>query len=479
LEALRSAKSSFKEAVLKGDPKLRPGDNVIDGFIKPITKNKETCYAQILFDNHSTEHLVGDCTTYLSHPWSVDFEWTLEAVEEYERTLPEDAPTQFYFCDFFAINQHNLEKDLRQLGFVVQSCNTLLLMAKPWQNPVIIDRLWCVYEVSQALRSKTELVFILPPNQWEEFHEALLKCMSDVWTFMREVFLSVSSCKAITTHPGDAQRINEFILKYLGGFQQVDQIVSQGLLSWLRRYIRAMVEDFPANGTIQHASFAYDAGDFFFDLEQFQTSYLSYEQSAALYKRLGDRFNWLTARNGMMIAMSNMGRKKESLTLSIELVQECVQEFGPHHEKTLDMKDNLATEYTESGLLHKAEPILREVLDGYQKIKRPMSKDIRITMMTLARILMQTNQVDEAANILEKMIVYETKNFGRDDESTLCSVSLFGRCQALKGMHSTAIELYQEALPVMIDKWGIDDMHVKNCEVWLEEAKEAVRQDDA
>jgi len=395
--------------VVKGDPRLRPGDNIVSGFIKRITQKRETCYAQYLFDNHSTQHLVGDCTTYLSHPWSVNFEDTLAAVEEYERNLPEDAPIQFYFCDFFAINQHNLETDLRQLGDVVQSCDTLLLMAKPWQTPVIIDRLWCVYEINQALLGKTELVFILPPDQWEEFHEALLKCMSDVWTFMREVFLSVNSYKAITTDPGDAQRINKFILKHLGGFVQVDQIVSKGLLTWLRQYIWLMVQDFPASGTLQHASFAYDAGDFFFDLEQFHTSYLSYEQAAALYKGLGDRFNWLTARNGMMIAMSNMGKKKESLTLSIELVQECVQQFGPHHEKTLDMKDNLATEYTESGLLHKAEPILREVLEGYQKIKSPMSKDIRITMMTLARTLMQTNKVDEAAAILDKMIVYETK----------------------------------------------------------------------
>jgi len=46
-------------------------------------------------------------------------------------------------------------------------------------------------------------------------------------------------------------------------------------------------------------------------------------------------------------------------------------------------------------------------------------------------------------------------------------------------MHSTAIELYQEALPVMLDKWGSEDMHVKNCEVWLEESKKAVKKDGA
>lgn len=460
---------------MKGDPRLRPGDNIVNGFIKPITQKKETCYSQYLFDDPSTKHLVGDCTTYLSHTWSISFEETLLAIEEYERTLSEDDPTQFYFCDFFAINQHNPETHLRQLGEVVQSCSTLVLMAKPWQTSATIDRLWCIFELSQAVLGKTELVFILPPEQWEEFHEALLKCMSDVWTFLREVFLGVNSCKAITTDPGDAQRINKFILKHLGGFEQVDQIVSEGLLTWLRRYIWVMVEDFPAMGTMQHASFAYDAGDFFFDLELFHNSYKSYEQAANLYKVLGHRFNWLTARNGMMIAMSNMGKKKESLNLSIELVQECIQEFGPNHEKTLDMKDNLATEYTERNMWRKAEPILREVLEGYEQIKSPMSKDIRITMMTLARTLMQTNKVDEATKILDKMILYETKNFGRHDESTLCSVSLYGRCQALKGLHKTAMALYQEALPVMLDKWGKDDVHVQNCQVWLEEAKLAVK----
>jgi len=460
---------------MDGDPSVSPGENIVVNFIKPNTQQNEKSYVECLFNDLLTQHLIGDCTMYVSHPWSIDFSETLAALGEYERSLPHDAPKQFYFCDYVSINQHNAEDDLRKIADVIRTCQTLVLMGKPWQTPVTVDRLWCIYEICQAVLGKTEVVVILPPKQWDEFHEALVKCMADVWSFLRDVFQGIDSCNAGTSVPADAEMIKKFIRKHLGGFKQVDQIVAEGLQTWLKRYILAMVEEFPDNGTMKHASFAYDAGDFFFDLELFQNSYHSYEHAAKLYKSLGHKFNWLTARNGMMIAMSNMGKKRESLNLSIELVNECVQEFGPNNEKTLDMKDNLATEYQERGMLEKAEPILREVLEGYQKIQPPMSKDIRITMMTLSRTLMQTNKVDEATKILDEMIAYETKRFGRNDESTLCSVSLYGRCQALKGMHFTAVALYQEALPVMLDKWGSDDTHVMNCKEWLEESKAALK----
>ena len=144
LEALQQIHTDFKEKRItfaKDQKDLSPGERLVYGFVKPATEEKKWSYASQLYHDPSTRELVGKCTTFVSHPWFTDFHVTLEAICEYEKSLPRNYPTQFYFVDYFAVNQHMPTDDLDQLGDLVESCSTLALMAEPWDKPVALTRL--------------------------------------------------------------------------------------------------------------------------------------------------------------------------------------------------------------------------------------------------------------------------------------------------------------------------------------------------
>ena len=159
---------------LPNDEKCRsPGEKIRDGLVMPRTRTNEWSYSEQLYYNENTRHLVGQCTTFLSHPWSANFNDTVLAIEEYEKNLPANSPQQFYFVDYFAINQHQPKTDLKELGALVIKCSSLVLMAKPWEKPVALTRLWCIYELAYALLGGTKVNIILPPEGKERFQRYL------------------------------------------------------------------------------------------------------------------------------------------------------------------------------------------------------------------------------------------------------------------------------------------------------------------
>ena len=95
------------------------------------------------------------------------------AMEEFETNLPDTAPPCFYFIDFFAINQHDPNKDLDQLGTIVKQSPKLLLIASPWERPVTLGRAWCIFELAHAVLGQTKIVLSMPADEKLTFREAV------------------------------------------------------------------------------------------------------------------------------------------------------------------------------------------------------------------------------------------------------------------------------------------------------------------
>ena len=97
-------------------------------------------------------------------------------------------------------------------------------------------------------------------------------------------------------------------------------------------------------------------------------------------------------------------------------------------------------------------------------------------MTSLGETLMAAGKLEEAAKIFQDVINYQTKKFGRSNETTLWPVSLLARCIGLGGNHKEAIKLFEEALPVMRTYYGLQDVDVQNCTNWLNESRAQVEE---
>jgi len=227
------------------DKKRSAGERLVDGLVKPVTDTRKCSYATHLWQDPNTRHLVGKCNVFLSHPWSGDFKDTVAALDEWEMTLPKGSPPKFYFVDYFAVNQHSPGADLEQLAELVGLSDTLVLMAKPWKNPVALTRLWCIFEIAHAVLSSTEIEIILGPKEKRNFQQSLRKNVSSISEVLCEAWRNIDSKNAKASKESDIEWIGKFIKNKLGGYKKVDNIVTDAYIKWFERSAESLLKTFP------------------------------------------------------------------------------------------------------------------------------------------------------------------------------------------------------------------------------------------
>ena len=82
----------------------------------------------------------------------------------------------------FAINQHSVASDdlLVSLQNVVKVTNKVLLVMTPWSNPRPLGRVWCLWEILQAVKLKATIRMALPSKEQDAFMLALQTKYDDV-----------------------------------------------------------------------------------------------------------------------------------------------------------------------------------------------------------------------------------------------------------------------------------------------------------
>ena len=62
-----------------------------------------------------------------------------------------DQEKVFVWLDFFSIRQQdtpeNINKDVQRIGEIVEEIDNTVVVFSPWNNPLVLTRAWCVYEV--------------------------------------------------------------------------------------------------------------------------------------------------------------------------------------------------------------------------------------------------------------------------------------------------------------------------------------------
>jgi len=454
-----------------------PGEKIVDGLVKPQTKANQWSYVQELYHNKSTNHMVGSCTSFLSHPWLMSFDDTFAAIKEHERCLPAGHPQQFYFVDYFAVNQHAPHEDLPQLSETVYKCNYLLLMARPWKKPLVLSRLWCIWELAHAVKGKTEIVIILPPKEKEDFQEHLVHSLNEKWRFLRKLFKNIDSENAEATKVSDIRMIKDLIRNNLGGFNTVDTSVADGLRQWFQRTVLALVDKFPAKkwGTIEHADLLDKAAKFCSTVTMLGDARRLYAQASKIFVQHNNE-RWLSCNKNRANMFLRMGNHIEAMSLGLKNVDDCSRTLGNNNIDTLLAKQLLGRIYRSAGKLVESEQILRKALVGFKQIEEPMSRNIRLMMTNLGETLRDAGKLEEAKSLNHELIKYKTETIGRSNPSTLFNICHYARCVALLGDHKEAIKLYDESLPVLRKLYGPNDETNINGERWLQESRAKVRE---
>ena len=150
-----------------------------------------------------------------------------------------DAKERFYYFDMITMNQKfdptfkEGKKFIATTRDIIRRCDTIVMVACPWDHPVVLSRAWCIFELARAVTEQTKLELVPPPPEKLKFETTVLKDTKTIERVMNNVFFKIDTKQAKTTYASDKKTITKFIMEDPGGYDRVDEIVRPALREWL------------------------------------------------------------------------------------------------------------------------------------------------------------------------------------------------------------------------------------------------------
>jgi len=340
------------------------GEVIVHGYIKDKCAGQSL--AQLLAQYPASNTLVGKCNVFLSHTWGSPFAETVAALEEYESQLPKGSPICYYFIDYFAINQFDPSKDLKELGQLAKNCSTLLLLTSPWDKPVVLERAWCIFEVAHAVLGNSEIVLAMPPKEKKNFHIALserLKDYTDAVSYL-EIFSNIETRKMKASDPRDLKGIRNFMIDTLGGFEKVDHSVSESLRRCFGKVAFDFGESYIPSGTAEHVKVLRTVSQLLTRIRMHDHDLKNAQKRRVLCSKLSLQSELIHAINDEAIALKNLGRYAESISSAQKLLE--IFRTSANPQAVLDVQFNLADIYFSARKWDEAKDLLTTCLEGYK-----------------------------------------------------------------------------------------------------------------
>eukprot|EP00435_Cladocopium_sp_Y103_P050390 s595_g15.t1 len=198
----------------------------------------------------------------LSYSWGYGVGSIADTLTDF---LGSDEHKYVWIC-CLCINQHRV-KEAQAAGHVVpfeifrtafsqrvEGVSHILAMMSPWQHPLYIQRVWCVYEFSHAIMENKELSVLMPPDETTDFaseKDAFRSALFASGRGLRELFEGLSKLRiqdAQASVQKDKEHIMQTIDKAAEDFNKspkvaaLNQSVKEKLQAWFIATAAAWLE---------------------------------------------------------------------------------------------------------------------------------------------------------------------------------------------------------------------------------------------
>ena len=183
-----------------------------------------------------------------------------------------EEPIYFWF-DLFSNNQNGLHDPppfewwCETFMNAIETIHHVIMVICPWDNPIPLQRAWCLWEIYCALKTKSTFNLIMSPSESERFHAMILDEIDNFYMMLGNVDLRNSQA----WNPADRSRIFEVVEKTVG-FGRLNTLVIGAIRHWI-------ISDF-------HSTFIKEIKVSLVDVEQQQSLIHSHMHAAIVYADL-------------------------------------------------------------------------------------------------------------------------------------------------------------------------------------------------
>ena len=203
-------------------------------------------------DQERSPPIIARADYMLSYTWSYTIGDIISSIVEFCNSQRDDINRTYVWIDFLCINQHrvieakkhgdsgllNFESDFPQL---LSQIGHLLAMMTPWNNPVYVERIWCIYEFYTAYTTGCDISIIMPETEIESIHADIFGDTGDL-NVLYNVFGRTEIENAVSSYESDGDIILSLIRTTVG-YDELNHKVNELLHCWIRGVIQTQTMD--------------------------------------------------------------------------------------------------------------------------------------------------------------------------------------------------------------------------------------------
>ena len=353
---------------------------VRDEIIKELTASRKSSYSEVFAEPGA----FGPANLFVSHAWSYNFMEDL--IDGLCASLEQQqAPLEgwFLWIDIFVVCQwvdppkardsvaaaQNFKIFSQAFLNVLKEIGRAVFILSPWDRPVWMERVWCLFEFYVVWLHQLQFEFIMPPSQSKRFLVSLGEEQSDFLNLVSRMDIQ----KASAYSQYDEHQIKGLVQTDLGGFSKLNESVICAVRDFCvetsKNALRDMSEEEKSCNQLLE-----NTGDLLYILGD-SNSALEYLLEAQKIKesRFGTKDQSLgqTYRLLGLVSM-DLGKLEDSLKYhqqSLEIDSRC---FGTGHVSVANTECNIGGLLINTGDYENALLHLQEALDIYLKSVGPL-----------------------------------------------------------------------------------------------------------
>lgn len=339
-----------------------------------------------------------------------------------EHYAGKDLSKQYVWLDIFSANQPRLSgADNESPQLLAQRYNLLtkhlhaaiehfderLVFFDSWLAPRALQRMWCVWEVYGAVRSRKPLELIFAPDQDDAFVEQVRRDPHAIPSALARFEMRDAQCHSAS----DQAMITEAVTALPGGFAALNGAVLERLRAWLSLTAKQIVERRAADA----------------DADPLETARLTHCVGQLAFL-LGDM---TTAEH-----MFNQALREKRRIL------------GDSHKDVATSMHEVASVLEQQGRIDEALAMFTDCLRVKEELFGAEALSTAVTMQSLAAVLETKGELDRAMELLEKVLVIKRRELGDDHEQVAVAMHQLAQVLQAKGELAPALEMFRAALAI-------------------------------
>jgi len=369
---------------------------------------------------------VGPATIMLSYGWGNSIGDIVDTLTDYCNSYQLEFKRTYIWICCLCVNQHRVAENKRN-GVEVQfqefhdifrdrvtGIGHVVAMMSPWDKPVYLTRLWCIFELYTANENEhCEVTIAMPSSDRKKMIEAITNI-----NVLYEALGRTKVQDAKASEKADRERILEIVEKG-PGFSGLNNQVNDLLRQWVKDRIIEAVQSYEAEAT-----------DISSDAE-----------FASLCSKVG-------------YVMQNQGESDDALILHKKSLKIRQKALGEKHHETAVSHNNIGMVLENKGDYDTALVQLKTGLTILKMFKE--NSDTATSYYGIGFVLAKKGEYEEALEMYKKSLEIRKKVLGQNHPDTATCYNNIGTVLRDEGESKEALDMYRKALTIRKNVLGND-----------------------